>query len=254
MNNDDFEMRMRSLEYYHSLRLVPGTWTVLRLDGRGFTKFTAQHFERPFDARFSDYMLQAAQAVLEQFQGIYAYTESDEISILFAPNWSIFDRELEKIISLSAALASATFSLACGEVASFDSRIWVGVTEQDVVDYFRWRQSDAARCALNGWAYWTLRKEGKNMTEATNALQGQTTAYKNELLFERGINFNEVQVWQRRGIGLYWENYDKEGFNPVTQERVMSQRRRIKIDRNLPMKDEYGVFVRQLIARLLPSE
>jgi tRNA(His) 5'-end guanylyltransferase len=40
MDSDDFEKRMRASEYFHDLRCLPGTWVVLRLDGRGFTKFT----------------------------------------------------------------------------------------------------------------------------------------------------------------------------------------------------------------------
>lgn len=248
MNTDDFEARMRALEYFHNLKLVPGTWTVIRVDGRGFSRFTASRFEKPFDLRFSELMATTAQSLLDEFQGIYAYTESDEISVLFPPSWSIFDRELEKLVSLSAACASSAFTLAAGERAMFDSRIWVGVTEQDVVDYFRWRQADAARCALNGWAYWTLRKEGMNATQATNLLDHQSVAFKNELLFQRGINFNEVPAWQRRGLGLYWETYEKEGFNPVTQETVTATRRRIKVDRELPIKDDYSVFIRALMA------
>lgn len=249
MNNDDFEARMRALEYFHTLKLVPGTWTVLRVDGRGFSRFTQGRFEKPFDERLSTLMAQTSQALLEEFQGIYAYTESDEISVLFPPTWALFDRELEKLVSLSAGAASATFSLACGERATFDSRVWVGVTEQDVIDYFRWRQADAARCALNGWAYWTLRQEGASVTQATAALEGQSTAFKNELLYQRGVNFNEVPAWQRRGVGLYWETYQKEGFNPVTQQPVMAQRRRVKVDRDLPMKDEYGAFLRGLLVQ-----
>ena len=237
---------MRALEYYHTLKLVPGTWTVLRVDGRGFSRFTAERFDKPFDERFHALMVTTAQALLEEFQGIYAYTESDEISVLFPPAWTLFDREVEKLVSLSAGTASAAFSLGCGERATFDSRVWVGITEQDVVDYFRWRQADAARCALNGWAYWTLRQEGLGVAQATAVLEGQTTAFKNELLYQRGVNINEIPAWQRRGTGLYWETYEKEGFNPVMQERVTAQRRRIKQDRDLPMKDEYAAFLRRL--------
>src|SRR5438128_10639903 len=82
-------------------------------------------------------------------------------------------------------------------------------TESLVVDYFRWRQADAARCGLNGWCYWTLRKSGKSVREATRTLEKQSFAFKNELLFQHGINFNDLPAWQRRGIGLYWETYTK---------------------------------------------
>ena len=126
--------------------------------------------------------------------------------------------------------------------------MWVGVTEGDVVDYFRWRQTDAARCALNGWAYWTLRQEGLGVAQATTTLEGESTAFKNELLFARGVNFNEVPAWQWRGTGLSWETYEKEGFNPVMGQAVTAQRRRIRIDRNLAVKDEYAAFLRRLWA------
>ncbi len=140
--------------------LPDGAWVVLRLDGRGFTRFTEERFEKPFDERFHSCMVATARAVLEDFGGLYAYTESDEISVLVPRGWAYFDREVEKVVSVSAGLASATFSLACGTVAHFDARVVVAPTDEQVMDYFRWRQADATRCALNGWCYWTLRKEG----------------------------------------------------------------------------------------------
>src|SRR6185503_15900151 len=117
MNNDDFEERMRALEYFHSLRLLPGTWPIIRVDGRGFSRFTEPRFDKPYDIRFRDMMVKTAQALLKELQGIYVYTESDEISILFPPQWSLFDRELEKAVSVSAGIASSAFTLACGESA-----------------------------------------------------------------------------------------------------------------------------------------
>ena len=186
---------------------------ILRLDGRGFSRFTESRFQKPFDPQFHDWMVLTAQTVLEELQAVYAYTESDEISVLFARDWVLFDRELEKTISISAGLASAAFSLACGSRACFDSRRCCAQEEQ-VGDYFRWRQADAARCALNGWSYWTLRKEGQSIDQATKALQGTSVADKNELLFQRGINFNDLPAWQRRGTGVYWETVEREGYNP----------------------------------------
>src|SRR5262245_51449437 len=126
MTHEEFEKQMRALEYFHSLRFLPGAWVVLHLDGHGFTRFTASRFEKPFDVKFHAYMVQTARRLLEQLQGIYAYTESDEISLLFPPTWSLFDRELEKAVSISAGLASATFTQACGVAVHFDSRAWLG--------------------------------------------------------------------------------------------------------------------------------
>ena len=40
MSPNDFEARMREGEFFHSLRLLRGAWCVLRVDGRGFSRFT----------------------------------------------------------------------------------------------------------------------------------------------------------------------------------------------------------------------
>jgi tRNA(His) guanylyltransferase len=205
MNANEFEAQMRGFEYFHNLRLLPDTWTMIRVDGRSFSRLTAELYEKPFDSNFRDCMIATARALLEEFQGIYAYTQSDEISVVLPPDWAMFDRELEKTISVSAGLASSIFSLESKQPAHFDSRVWVGVRLDKVVDYFRWRQTDATRNALNGWAYWTLRKAGKTERQATKMLEKQGADFKNELLFQHGINFNEVPLWQRRGVGLHWE-------------------------------------------------
>ena len=243
MNSNTFEQRMRALEYFHSLRVLPGAWIVLRVDGRSFSRFTAQRFKKPFDETFRDYMTRTAQALLQELHGLYAYTESDEISVLFPREWDAFDREVEKLVSISASIAAVTFTHACGQMVSFDSRIWVGVDRQDVVDYFRWRMADAERCSLNGWCYWTLRGDGQNVVQATATLRGKSTAYKNELLFQHGINYNDLPVWQRRGMGVYWERYPKAGYDPIHQTETTTMRRRVAIDLELPMKDAYAAFI-----------
>jgi tRNA(His) guanylyltransferase len=243
VESDAFEAKMRALEYFHSLRMLPGTWPVLRVDGKGFSKLTEAKFAKPFDPRFSDCMVAAAEALLTALGGVYAYTESDEISLLLPREWELYDREVEKAVSIAAGIASAHFTLSSGIAAAFDARVWLGATDELVVDYFRWRQADAARCALNGWAYWTLRKAGQSVPEATAELLRKSVGEKNELLFQHGVNFNEVPAWQRRGVGLYWEEYEKAGFDPVRQQEVKTLRRRIRVDRELPMKEEYARFI-----------
>jgi len=66
-------------------------------------------------------------------------------------------------------------------------------------------------------------------------------------IFGQGINFNDLPAWQRRGVGLYWESYGKEGFDPVLGRKVTSERRRIKFDEHLPAKDAYGEFIQGVL-------
>ncbi|MFL6144116.1 MAG: tRNA(His) guanylyltransferase Thg1 family protein [Labedaea sp.] len=246
MRGEEFEAGQRAREWFHSMTVLPGAWTILRVDGRAFSRFTHERFEEPFDPRFSQLMIDTAESVLAEFNGRYAYTESDEISVLLDPSFQQFGRNVEKLVSVSAGLASATFTHAAGVPAHFDSRVWIGAGTADVVDYFSWRQADASRCALNGWCYWTLRRNGHTRQEATEALQGSTTATKNELLFSHGITFNDLPGWQRRGVGLWWQRLERPGYDPVRRTTVTAVRRQIHVERELPTKAGY----RELIARL----
>ncbi len=249
MKFDDLDRQMRRFETAHDHCVLPGLHIVARLDGRGFTRLTKEvhQFEAPFDERFRDHMVATVEHLMTcGFRVLYGYTQSDEISLLFHRDEDGFNRKLRKLNSVLAGEASARFSLRLGDVAAFDCRISQLPTPDLVADYFRWRQADAHRNALNSHCYWLLRQEGQSVRAATNALLGLSVAEKNELLFQRGINFNNLPSWQKRGVGLYWEDYEKAGLNPITGERVTAQRRRIKVEQELPLRDGYAEFINQL--------
>jgi len=183
------------------------------------------------------------------FKIIYGFTESDEISLLFDFNEMAFSRKTRKYISILAGEASAKFSTLLGDIATFDCRLSELPNKQLVVDYFRWRNEDAHRNALNAHCYWRLRQENYSQNDATKKIEGLSIAEKNELLFWYGINFNELPNWQKRGIGIYWKTITREGFNPVTNEKVLVDRRDLYADFELPMRDEYNSFILDIIEK-----
>jgi hypothetical protein len=54
-------------------------------------------------------------------------------------------------------------------------------------------------------------------------------------------------LWQKRGTGIYWEDYQKEAANKLTGEKVLATRRRIKVDYELPMRDEFSAFIKKFL-------
>jgi tRNA(His) guanylyltransferase len=253
MKFDELNDRMRVFETAHDLCVLPGLYMVARLDGRSFTRLTKEvhQFEAPFDARFHDLMLATADHLMTDcgFNIVYAYTQSDEISLLFALAENSFGRKLRKLISVLSGEASAKFSLLLGTVAMFDCRISQLPSVDLVIDFFRWRNEDAHRNALNAHGYWLLRKQGKSVSEATAAMKGLSVTQKNELLFQSGVNFNDLPLWQKRGSGLYWEEYERPAENRVTGEKVIARRKRVRRDLELPMKDNYSAFLRSLLGQ-----
>jgi tRNA(His) guanylyltransferase len=250
MKFDDLDARLRVFETAHDHCALPGLYLVARLDGRGFTRLTKEvhPFEAPFDARMRDYMTATTQHLLEcGFRMVYGYTQSDEISLLLHPDEDSFARKLRKYTSVLAGEASAKFSLLLGSIGVFDCRISQLPRSQDVVDYFRWRQEDAGRNSLNAHCYWLLRKQGQSVTEATGQVKGLRTAAKHDLLFAHGINYNNLPSWQKRGVGLYWEDYRKAGLNPLTQQTVETIRRRLAVNQELPLGESYEVLIRSFL-------
>ncbi len=247
----DLDRRMRTYETAHDHCVLPGIHMVARIDGRSFSHLTrvAQKFDAPYDLRFRDCMVNTLLHLAEHtgFSVLYGYTQSDELSLLFRRDEALFGRKLRKLLSVLAGEASAKFSLELGALGAFDARISQLPRDEDVVDYFRWRHEDAHRNALNGHAYWLLRSHGLDDHAATKRLSGVSVAERNELLFRHGLNFNDVPAWQKRGSAVRWELVDEPGLDPRTNTPTRTQRRRLVVDHELPMKDAYDAFVRAIV-------
>ena len=94
---------------------------VARIDGRSFSQLTrvTQGFDAPYDTRFRDCMVATLQHLVTAcgFSVLFGYTQSDEMSLLFRKNESLFGRKLRKYLSVLAGEASAKLSLTLGTLA-----------------------------------------------------------------------------------------------------------------------------------------
>ena len=102
--------------------------------------------------------------------------------------------------------------------------------------------------ALNAHCYWMLRHEGTSERDAAARISGLKLAEKHDLLHARGINYNDLPAWQKRGIGLYWGDIAQSGHNPQTGEATQTTRRRLITDLELPYKEDYRRFLQGLTA------
>lgn len=248
-----FEMldkKMRSFEENLDQFVLPEVYIVARLDGRGFTRLTKEllPLERPFDETFRDAMIETVSHLMNcGLKVTYGYCQSDEISILFDKNENGFSRKTRKLLSVLSGEASAKFTSQMGAIGVFDCRIIPLPTDDLVVDYFRWRAEDASRNALNAWCYWTLRKNGASVAEATRQLEGKSIADKNQFLFENGINYNDLPPWQKRGIGFQYETIETSAINPKSDSVVSASRRKLNVQMTLPLNMEYESLIKKIL-------
>jgi tRNA(His) 5'-end guanylyltransferase len=226
---------------------VPGDgWPIVRVDGPSLATFRATRFGQPFDVRFSDLMRATAAAMLEQLGGVLAYTEGDEVSVLL-PRAGEPRRAVNSLCSAAAHVADAAFVATAGRPVHFVGRLWFAPSIDDAVAYFAWRQSDAARAALDGWCHWTLRTNGNTPKQATRRLKGARVADKTELLIGHGIEFNAVPAWQRRGVLLGWEALDDDAPTAAAAPVLPTAGRRIVVDAELPMGEQFETLIAAMV-------
>jgi len=197
--------RMKVAEASYDSSIPESYWIVVRVDGRAFHRFT-ETFEKPVCERFSFSMVNVAETLMMELNGDFAFTQSDEISILFRPSWCLFGRRTQKIISISAAIASAKMTQLYGQSAQFDSRIIAFGNEQNILDYFDWRTKDAQRNSLNSFCFWTLVQKGISRKEATKRLNGLWPEQKLKLLKDLAIDYPNLPAWKRNGMYSIWRH------------------------------------------------
>eukprot|EP00041_Stephanoeca_diplocostata_P037289 m.1402188 g.1402188 ORF g.1402188 m.1402188 type:complete len:281 (-) comp25009_c0_seq46:118-960(-) len=197
--------------------LLPNTWLVVRLDGRGFHKFTDTHqFSKPNDSRALNLMNESAKACMKEFTDIIlSYGESDEYSFVFRKETMLFNRRTNKILSSVVSFFTANYVLNWPKFMvdsegnseqliyppQFDGRVVCYPSRKNIRDYLSWRQADTHINNMYNTCYWTLvLKGGKTPQEAQKTLEGTFSKDKNEILFSQfGINYNNEPPMFRKG-------------------------------------------------------
>lgn len=209
--------RMKRYEMVPRIHLTPRMPMIIRLDGKAFHTYT-RGFDKPWDLNMRNAMTATAKALMDEVQGAkIAYIQSDEISILVndyekfnTSSW--FDKEVQKIVSVSASIATAHFNKymrvvfsgqrTWNKIATFDSRCFI-LGREEVCNYFTWRQQDAVRNSISGLAQ---SKFSHKQLHKKNQSQMQ------EMLFqEHEINWNNYDTWKKRGWCVTRKTIEKEG-------------------------------------------
>ncbi|KAL2063361.1 hypothetical protein VTL71DRAFT_5166 [Oculimacula yallundae] len=214
--------------------LIPNTWIVVRIDGRGFHKFSNKYaFEKPNDRRALDLMNAAAMAVMNELPDIViAYGISDEYSFVFHKTCALFERRSSKLVTTIVSTFTAYYvhlwsthfpDLALtAPLPSFDGRAVQYPSVQNLRDYMSWRQVDCHINNLYNTTFWALiQVGGYDAKSAEKELAGSLSADKNEILFSRfKINYNNEPEIYKKGSVVF---RDYEMVEPGTASEVIDE-------------------------------
>jgi tRNA(His) 5'-end guanylyltransferase len=237
--NESLGDRMKSYETCYDVRVPARTYTIIRLDGKGFSKYTKM-FEKPFDGKLSNVMDVATIELCKYLNPKFAYTQSDEISLVFTDIENIdselvFDGKVQKLCSISASKVTAAFNktmlrilaslkykpeelllkITTGDFAEidavFDARVFIIPDFREVSNYFIWRQQDCTRNSVSMAA---------SANFSHKMLEGKSSEEKQEMLFqEKGINWNDYLPKYKRGTVIKKQTVWVDGQDGEPVER-----------------------------------
>ena len=182
MNKDPLTTRMKEFYENRTKTFLPRrTYTIIRLDGKAFHTYT-KGLIKPFDEGLISDMNNTAIELCKSIQGAkLAYVQSDEITVVVTDFDNIdtsawFDGSVQKIVSVSASIATATFNKLrvkrdiknINKLAFFDSRTFTIPSQMEVINNLIWRQYDCIRNSIQtlSQVYYSHKElEGKSQLE-----------------------------------------------------------------------------------------
>lgn len=213
--------RLKEYEAVESNRkLMPLLPVCIRLDGRRFSKWT-KGLKRPFDEDMHTIMVELTSILINETNACIGYTQSDEISLILHQenihSQVYFGGRIQKIVSSLAGLASTMFNVLAdmylpehqAGLATFDCRVWNVPNKQEAVNTILWREFDAAKNSVQQAARcFYIHKE----------LLGKNSKEMQELLFQKGVNWNDYPTWYKRGTYLQTKAF--EAITKFTEEEI----------------------------------
>lgn len=200
--SDEFGDRMKAYEAVEAgRRFIPLLPVYARIDGRGFSRFT-RGMDRPFDPRLSDAMIDTTKYLVVETHARIGYTQSDEISLVWQQerydSSIIFDGKIQKMCSVLASITAAFFMRACSDrlpgyedrLPAFDCRVFQFPNRTEAANVFLWREQDAAKNAISMAA---------RAVYSHKQLDSKNGAEMQEMLWQKGINFNDYPAFFKRG-------------------------------------------------------
>ncbi len=200
-------------------RAMRGLPLLARLDGRAFHTFT-RDLRRPYEPGLSITMIETARYLVQDMLALVGYTQSDEITLAwYEPiNDYAFDGRFQKLASGLAGMASARFNQLLAdhlphklaETPHFDCRVWQVPTVADAADVFIWREDDATKNSITmaARAHYSDRE-----------LDGKSSSVKQEMLFQKGVNWNDFPAFFKRGTYLQRRTSRRE-LTPDERARI----------------------------------
>jgi len=153
----------------------------------------------------SNAMIETTKTLVDQCNATIGHTASDEINLVWTATehgnpW--FDRKITKMTSVIASLAASAFIKSMfgnfhdavermNKLPHFDARVIQLPSEMEAANMLLWRNLDATKNSVSMAAhhYYSHRE-----------LHGKTGAEKQEMLFQKGINFNDYPEYFKRGV------------------------------------------------------
>lgn len=173
MKHDEFGDRMKAHESaFTSTKLDPSQYMCVRIDGRGFSKYT-KGFPKPFSGKITAAMTDTTRALMRETHASVGYTQSDEITLIYTPTQGerIFGGKVSKINSVFASIATAHFNYSMhpytDKNAYFDCRVWQVPTDVEASNVLLWRVQDARKNSVSSHFRWTVgHKQMQNLSQS----------------------------------------------------------------------------------------